>query len=193
MDIKYPTRRSFLKISGIATGGSWVALSAASFLTACEQTAESITEGNSFSVLSVDEAADFGAIAARIVPTDDTAGATEAGVIHFMDNVLGGVSARAMPSMRKGLLTLSKAALAAYGSASFSRLTQKQQDALLTEIEKTDFFATLRYLTIAGMFSHPRHGGNRNRVGWQLLGFDDRHAWQPPFGFYDADYAEKGE
>ena len=193
MDIKQPTRRSFLKISGIAAGGSWIALSAASLLTACEQTTESITEGKSFSVLSVDEAADLGAIAARIVPTNDTAGATEAGVIHFMDNVLGGVSASSLPAMREGLLTLGEAALTAYASGSFSRLTPKQQDALLTEIEDTDFFATLRYLTIAGMFSHPSHGGNRNRVGWQLLGFDDRHSWQPPFGFYDAEYAEKGE
>jgi gluconate 2-dehydrogenase gamma chain len=168
-------------------------LSAASLLTACEQADEALKEGRSFTVLSEEEAADFGAMAARIVPTDDTAGATEAGVIHFMDNVLGGVSASSLPAMREGLLMLSEAALAAYGSVSFSRLTPKQQDALLTEIEETDFFATLRYLTIAGMFSHPSHGGNRDRVGWQLLGFDDRHSWQPPFGFYDADYAEKGE
>ena len=88
---------------------------------------------------------------------------------------------------------LRDAALAAYGSMSFSTLPSNQQDELLTEIEDTDFFATVRYLTIAGMFSHPSHGGNRNRAGWQLLGFEDRHSWQPPFGFYDADYAEKGD
>ena len=193
MDIKYPTRRSFLKITGVTVGGSWIALSAASLLTACEQAGESITEGGSFSALSEDEAADFGAMAARIVPTDDTAGATEAGVIHFMDNVLGGVSASSLPPMLEGLAKLRDAGLAAYGSFSFSTLPPKQQDVLLKEIEDTDFFATVRYLTIAGMFSHPRHGGNRNRVGWQLLGFDDRHSWQPPFGFYDADYAEKGK
>ena len=119
MDIKYPTRRSFLKITGITAGGSWIALSAASLLTACEQAAESLTEGKSFSVLSDDEATDFGAMAARIVPTDDTAGATEAGVIHFMDNVLGGVSASSLPAMREGLAKLRAAALAAHGAASF--------------------------------------------------------------------------
>ena len=61
------------------------------------------------------------------------------------------------------------------------------------EIENTEFFSTLRYLTIAGMFSLPEYGGNRENIGYQLIGFDDRHFWQPPFGFYDADYAEKGE
>ena len=51
----------------------------------------------------------------------------------------------------------------------------------------------VRYLTLAGMFSLPEHGGNRDQIGWRLLGFENRHAWQPPFGFYDADYAERGE
>jgi hypothetical protein len=43
------------------------------------------------------------------------------------------------------------------------------------------------------MFSSPEYGGNRDKVGFELLGFTDQHAWQPPFGFYDADYTEKGE
>jgi hypothetical protein len=24
------------------------------------------------------------------------------------------------------------------------------------------------------------------------LGFEDRHVWQSPYGYYDADYADKG-
>ena len=31
-----------------------------------------------------------------------------------------------------------------------------------------------------------RYGGNRDRVGWKLIGFEDRMAYQPPFGYYDA-------
>jgi hypothetical protein len=23
-------------------------------------------------------------------------------------------------------------------------------------------------------------------MGWKLLGFDHRHVWAPPFGYYDA-------
>jgi hypothetical protein len=25
-------------------------------------------------------------------------------------------------------------------------------------------------------------------VGWKLIGFEDRHFFQPPFGFYDRGY-----
>ena len=80
-----------------------------------------------------------------------------------------------------------------FNAAYFHELEAAQQDQLLTEIEDSEFFGTIRYLTIAGMFSLPDYGGNRGNIGYQLLGFEDRQVWQPPFGFYDADYAEKGE
>ncbi len=40
--------------------------------------------------------------------------------------------------------------------------------------------------SLAGMFAMPSYGGNRDHVGWSLLGFPHQHAWQPPFGHYDA-------
>jgi hypothetical protein len=30
------------------------------------------------------------------------------------------------------------------------------------------------------------HGGNHDKVGWQLLGYDDSLNHEPPFGYYDA-------
>ncbi len=48
------------------------------------------------------------------------------------------------------------------------------------------------FLTHCGMFAMPSRGGNRDRSGWALLGFDNQHAWQPPFGYYDA-LADAGE
>ena len=54
--------------------------------------------------------------------------------------------------------------------------------------DRTPFFETTRLLTLLGMFSMPAHGGNRNGVGWKLIGFEDRHAFQAPFGYYDRDY-----
>ena len=38
------------------------------------------------------------------------------------------------------------------------------------------------------MFTLPAYGGNRDRVGWKLIGFEDTHAFYPPFGYYDRDY-----
>ncbi|MGH8237656.1 MAG: hypothetical protein ACREXP_11635 [Steroidobacteraceae bacterium] len=30
--------------------------------------------------------------------------------------------------------------------------------------------------------------GNLDGVGWKLLGFQDQHIFEPPFGYYDRDY-----
>ena len=31
------------------------------------------------------------------------------------------------------------------------------------------------------------YGGNRDKVGWKLIGFEDRFHWNAPFGHYDAE------
>ncbi len=38
------------------------------------------------------------------------------------------------------------------------------------------------------MFVLPSYGSNRDSIGWRLIGFDDAHAFTPPFGYYDRDY-----
>ena len=58
-------------------------------LLAAQQAKAAQNSARSFVNLSREEAAEFEAIAARILPTDETPGAREAGVIYFMDNVLG--------------------------------------------------------------------------------------------------------
>jgi hypothetical protein len=58
----------------------------------------------------------------------------------------------------------------------------------LNKLDPSPFFQKLRFLTIAGMFSMPARGGNKDKLGWALIGFENRHAWQPPFGHYDAEY-----
>jgi gluconate 2-dehydrogenase gamma chain len=182
------SRRNFLRVASLGAAGSWIALSSGALLTACRESQEARQSGARFKVLRTDEAAEFAAIAARIIPTDDQPGATEAGVIYFMDNVLGGVSSAELQPMRDGLTELQQAVASRHSQEKFSALPVAEQDALLHEIEDGEFFQTMRYLTLAGTFSHPSHGGNRNKVGWQLLGYEDRHGWQPPFGAYDADY-----
>jgi gluconate 2-dehydrogenase gamma chain len=165
---------------------------AATLFAAAERALVAQPQAAGLTALTPSEAAELGAIAARIIPSDDTPGATEAGAIVFIDRVLGGSRAEFLPRVREGLGSLLESAKAAHGTA-FSALTAPQQDTLLRQIETSPFFALLRYLTICGTFALPDYGGNRNHVGWNLVGFDHRHAWQPPFGFYDADYAAKGE
>ncbi len=187
------SRRAFLRQTGIAARNSLIVLSLPAIMSSSAAASEAMLDKSAFKILGSEEAMEFAAIAARIIPTDETPGATEAGVIYFIDNVLGTSRTEALEPMRAGLASLQASAQSSYGSASFSALTPEQQDALLVSIEETEFFGTMRYMTIAGMFSLPEYGGNRDYAGWKLIGFEHKHVWSPPFGFYDADYMARGE
>jgi gluconate 2-dehydrogenase gamma chain len=72
------------------------------------------------------------------------------------------------------------------GSASIAALASEQQIQLIKAIETIDFFELLRTHTLYGFLGNPSYGGNRDRIGWKLIGFENRMAYQPPFGYYDA-------
>jgi gluconate 2-dehydrogenase gamma chain len=66
--------------------------------------------------------------------------------------------------------------------ADFVDLDADQQDQILTDMENGEatgfegpsaaaFFTRLRNDTIEGMFSDPMYGGNRDMVGWKLIGY----------------------
>ena len=178
-------RRTFITRSGQAFAGSWVVLSLPAVMATAAAAAG--TDGEAFRVLSPAEAVEFDAIAAQIIPSGETPGAREAGVIRFMDAALAGVAADALPRLREGLADLQAHIAEAFATDTFANLASVQQIEALEGIEDTPFFATLRHLTIAGMFSDPVHGGNRDRAGWSLIGFEGPRPWQPPFGHYDAE------
>lgn len=191
-DIKL-SRRAFLAHTGAAARTSIIVLSIPMIMSAGAQARAAQAMNAEFTTLSKAEAAEFGAIAARIIPSDETPGATEAGAIYFMDTVLSDSHSDMLPAMREGLASLQALAQSTFGSATFNALAAEQQDSLLTDIEDGPFFSAMRFLTIAGTFTLPEYGGNRDLVGWKLIGFEDRHMWMSPYGFYDADYAAKGE
>jgi gluconate 2-dehydrogenase gamma chain len=58
----------------------------------------------------------------------------------------------------------------------------------LKTVDRTPFFEFTRMLTVLGMFSSPKYGGNYQGSGWKMMGFADQHAFAPPFGYYDAEY-----
>jgi gluconate 2-dehydrogenase gamma chain len=193
MKRKQMSRRAFLNAGGEAAKGSCIILTLPMILTACEQANEARVNNDAFNKLSAEEVLEYSAIAARIIPSDETPGATEAGVSYFIDTVLGDNMEEQHQILREGLSNLQNESTAQHNIAYFHLLNEVQQDQLLMEIESSEFFSTIRFLTVAGMFSLPEYGGNKDKVGFELIGFVDQHAWQPPFGFYDADYAEKGE
>jgi gluconate 2-dehydrogenase gamma chain len=129
------------------------------------------------------------AIAAQIIPSDTTPGAREAGVMYFIDRALATFFSRMAVTFRTQLAEF-RAECRAHNPAieSFAALSSQQQIEFLKTVEHTPFFDSMRMLTVLGMFAMPSYGGNRNGVGWKLLGFEDRHMFQPPFGDYDRDY-----
>jgi gluconate 2-dehydrogenase gamma chain len=166
---------------------------------------------------------------ARIIPTDDTPGAREAGTIDFLDRYLGGIdSVYAKPDgsgfeqlegkradawrqrleiVREryvaGVAMLDRTSRERY-DADFVGLTEDQQDAVLRALEQPDlgqeaelerarvalygapvepalqqtsaevdlgFVPLLALHTRQGFYADPIYGGNRDHVGWQVIGF----------------------
>lgn len=133
-----------------------------------------------FETLSAIEARDIEAITSCIVPSgDDGPGAREAGVVFFVDRALGSFFAGQHATITRELAALPHR---------FADLDEPAQIAALRAMEGQPLFESLRLLTILGMFASPSYGGNRDALGWQLIGFEDVHAFQPPFGYYDRDY-----
>ena len=138
------------------------------------------------SVLTREQAAEVEAFASRIIPTDDTPGAREAGVVYFIDRSLATFAKDQLPDVTAGLTKLSKDVGAKFrGQTKLSALTPAQQDEVLRSIERTPFFGLMRFATISGMFSLPTHGGNKDFVGWKLVGQQDAMEFKAPFGWYD--------
>jgi gluconate 2-dehydrogenase gamma chain len=141
------------------------------------------------SLLTAAEAADVEAIAAQIIPTDDSPGAREAGVVYFIDRALATFFVQLAADYRTQLESFQTSFRTRHPSlSSFAAATSDQQIAFLNEVDETPFFNTTRVLTLLGMFSLPAYGGNRDGAGWKLLGFEDAHVFRPPFGHYDRDY-----
>jgi len=178
------SRRDFL-LTASALSASTVARLSVPALAAITQAACSARDrGNAYKVLSRAEAADFTAIAARIIPTTDTPGATEAGVIHFFDNAFAADMSDRLDEARAGLAALNDSLTSSGG---FAALDAAQQDDALRQIESGAFFGLMRWMTICGYFAMSEYGGNRDHVGWKVIGFEGHHGgWQSPFGYYDA-------
>ncbi len=187
------SRRDFVSaLAGI--GAAWIASDWIAVESALAHATQAVAQQPpaAFAVLSADEAADLEAVVERIIPSDNTPGAKEAGVIYFIDRSLQTFNEDQVPFARAGLKDLNKRAAKRKAGSRFSQLGPAEQDAILREIENTPFFGGARFLTIVGMFANPSWGGNRDSVGWKLVGFEPHAIHKPPFGYYDAQAAKGG-
>jgi len=193
MDNQDASRRMFLIKSLTGVSAAWLALRMPEIVAAQEHAhhAAQSAAPTKFEFLTPEQATEIEAVAAQIIPTDDSPGAREARVIYFIDRALTTFDKDKQSLYVKGLKKLqSKQKKMFKTSAKFSGLNAEQQIKVLKAFEKNEFFETVRTHTIMGFFADPSYGGNYDRVGWNLIGFKDDFYFKPPFGYYDREYKE---
>jgi len=132
--------------------------------------------------LTVDEARTLAAACDQIIPPDQDPGAAWAGVVNYIDRQLCGPFKHLRPTYRQGIAAVDASSRALYGS-DFVDLTSARQIDLLTQMEAgkvsgaqwkgiapAQFFGFLVDHTMQGFYGDPRHGGNRDRIAWKMLG-----------------------
>jgi gluconate 2-dehydrogenase gamma chain len=186
------SRRTFLAGVGGSIATAWFAVEARDLFAAAAHAAIAGAQQPraAFQVLTPDQAADIDAFTAQIIPTDETPGAREAHAVYFVDRALATFASDFRPKFEKGWADLrARSKRLGRGAKSFVALTSAQQIAVITAMEKdkSEFFQAMRWATIAGVLANPEYGGNSNKLGWKMIGFDDRFSWASPFGWYDRD------
>lgn len=203
-------RRDFLLHTLGGASSVWVASHWPALLAAAEhaqQANKGFTPPKAFDFFSSEQASEIEAFSARIIPTTDTPGAREAGVIFFIDRALLTFAKDAQKTCIDGLADLQAHVSETFpGATKFSALTADQQDQILHSLDEqasgpggpgrrarpgaSSFFEAIRGLTIMGFLIDPESDrrGNRDAIGWKVIGRDPSHMFQPPFGFYDKDY-----
>jgi hypothetical protein len=189
------TRRLFLQGSGTLAGSTLIRAGIPAFIAVSQAACSAKEAAATFENISNAEAREIIAIAARILPTTDTPGATEAGAVYFFDKALGTYFAELAAPARVMLAEFQTGIAANYlGAELFSDLDEADQDDYLRSVEETPFFQGFRFLTVMGVFGMAMHGGNRDDIGWKLVGMDGPpHAWFPPYGYYDTQYVAEQE
>jgi len=110
------------------------------------------------------------AICAQIIPSDQDAGAREAGVVNYIDIQLTRHFKPHRDLYRRGLASVDALSQARWGRP-FADLAPAAQTDMLRDVEKKAkaFFDLILAHTMQGFYGDPRHGGNRDAVSWKML------------------------
>jgi gluconate 2-dehydrogenase gamma chain len=201
-------RRDFLQLLGGTAGAAWLTAQWPAVLSAAQHAhdATKAKQPTTFEVLTPDQARELDAITACIIPTNETPGVREAGVVFFIDRALKTFASEDLPVYQQGLVDVQKLTTQSFPDVPrFSAASAAQQQKILsdlfakfeaekaapryaTTVNSKNFIETLRSHTIFGFLVDPEGGGNRDFVGWRLVGRDPAHSFSAPFGFYDKDY-----
>jgi len=130
------------------------------------------------------------AIAGRIIPGNPSnPGAKEAGAVVYIDRALAGFFSHLQTFYRKSIADFDRTSRSRFGRV-FLDLNESEQDEFLRSIEGaleqrsvegalrddqpgrlSQFFAVVYEHTLEGTFGDPIYGGNRDALGWKMVGF----------------------
>jgi gluconate 2-dehydrogenase gamma chain len=157
--------------------------------------------------LTLEEAAFLAAFVDELIPADDFPAASEVGVVEFIDLQLAtgygegdrlyldgphepgtesqGYQLGMTPAQlyREAIRGID----ASLDGASFATLPPAARQEVIRALEAGDrdagdvpgkrFFTEVRQNTIEGYFADPVYGGNRDAMGWRMVGFPGAHAY----------------
>jgi gluconate 2-dehydrogenase gamma chain len=163
-----------VSLAGIAAGGGMTAMI----------TRVTPQRARPYRFLHETEAALVIEICEQIIPRDDVAGATDAGVVYYIDRQLAGKLARHQATYREGLAAFAQTCLRLHQKP-FAQLDAQHKIAVMQlvergkapaelwkEVAQAEFFKLLVEHTMQGFYGSPRHGGNRDYVSHKMLGID---------------------
>lgn len=137
-----------------------------------------------YRVLKNDEADCLIALCEQIIPADHDPGATDAGVIYYIDKQTAQRFPQDLTAYRQGVASLQAVCKDKYGKL-FQQLEIPSQIELMKKMEKNElsvdywtgvsqssFFSLVLSRTMQGFYGSPRHGGNKNYVSYRMMKLD---------------------
>lgn len=124
----------------------------------------------------------LGAVLDTVIPPDEYPGAWSAGVGDYLQRQLAGDLADQLPSYKTWLSQLDDESGAVHGKA-FADSSLAERTHLLQRIEAGEvvsewplepagFFRKVVEHCAEGYYADPGNGGNRDRIAWQMIGFE---------------------
>ncbi len=190
------SRRGFLK--AMASGTALLALQGVEKEGMLSQAMAAEGTSTKHKFLDEHQWATVEALTAQIIPTDQYPGAKEAGVVNYIDIALATVYSDQQEMYTLGIKATDQSAKAMFKKDRFLDLTPKEQIELMKAMEKDEvpaevwkevpasafFYDCLLAHTYEGFYSDPQYGGNKDHVGWALVGFpgpSQPRGYFPPF------------
>ena len=165
-------RRSFIKLFAAMSGGVLL-------LPSCKGGIDPW-----FRFLTAAEAKCIIALCEQIIPADKDPGATDAGVVYYIDNQLGRYLSDKLPVYRKAIATL-QALVMEENNMRFEELSPDTQVGIMKKMEQNNYYPDkweetsssqfMRMLvqhTMQGFYGPPRYGGNKDFVSYRILKLD---------------------